>query len=157
MAKDGFSINNKEFNAGLQAFIAKTKQSGKIFVVKVSLELLEAVIRRTPVGNPSIWASKRRPRGYVGGTLRNSWRVGIGAMPPSERRSADASGAASQAEAVKITAQADVGTTVFIANGQKYARRVEYGHSKQAPAGMARLSIAELRARIKRIAKEAYK
>lgn len=51
-------------------------------VAGIAKELLGALIKATPVGNPSLWkinegrvGKLRKPKGYAGGTLQNSWEL----------------------------------------------------------------------------------
>lgn len=75
--------------------------------------LFANIVKRTPVGNPNLWNPPYWPRGYVPGTLKDSWVIEI------------------------------KGNQVDIYNTQPYAERVETGWSKQAPAGMMRISLLE--------------
>ncbi|NTX09022.1 hypothetical protein, partial [Myxococcus sp. CA040A] len=38
-----------------------------------------------------------------------------------------------------------LGDTVYVTNNLPYARRLEFGHSAQAPRGMVRVTVARLR------------
>lgn len=42
-----------------------------------------------------------------------------------------------------LAATLPVGNVVYLSNGLPYARRLEYGYSKQAPSGMVRLAALE--------------
>lgn len=69
------------------------------------------------------------------GELRKSWTPSIGSIK------ADNSGGESIAA---VVSRLKVGDTYNFANAQPYVRRIEYeGHSKQAPQGMFRRSVAE--------------
>lgn len=43
----------------------------------------------------------------------------------------------------QITPNAKIGQKLFITNNLPYAKRIEDGYSKQAPAGMVKVTIAE--------------
>ncbi len=43
----------------------------------------------------------------------------------------------------KTAAQAKAGDVIYLANSLPYIRRLEYGWSKQAPAGMVRGTVGE--------------
>lgn len=75
--------------------------------------LYNNIVRRTPVGNPSLWNPPYWPKGYVPGALKAAWIIEIS------------------------------GDTVTVSNPLPYAERVEYGYSTQAPAGMMRISLLE--------------
>lgn len=92
--------------------------------------------------------AKRLPlkagRGYVGGALRGSWQVTIGAPAGGDIKRIDPSGNTAIAAGVAAIAGAVVGPTVFIISNKPYAHRIEFeGWSKQAPAGMLRVTVAE--------------
>lgn len=40
---------------------------------RVTLAVYRQSVKESPVGKPRLWKSKRRPKGYVGGTFRRSW------------------------------------------------------------------------------------
>lgn len=101
------------------------------------------IIKRTPVGNPSIWKDKP-PKGYIGGSLRGSWQATINqAEAPIKIPTIDADGASTVIKASGIANNYKVGQTFYLINPLPYAYRVEFGWSQQAPAGMVRTSIAE--------------
>jgi hypothetical protein len=92
--------------------------------------------------------AKRLPlkvgRGYVGGALRGSWQVTVGAPAGSDNQRVDPSGNATIAAGVAAIAGAVVGPSIFIISNKSYARRIEFeAWSKQAPAGMVRVTAAE--------------
>lgn len=60
------------------------------------------------------------------GRLRGNWMLGVNSP---------------NAEGLSIK----LGDVVYITNNLPYARRIEYGYSKQAPEGMLRRTIAEHR------------
>ncbi len=76
--------------------------------------LYNNIVRRTPIGNPSIWNPPYWPKGYIPGSLKAAWTIEY------------------------------EGDTVIISNPLPYADAVEHGWShKQAPAGMMRISLLE--------------
>jgi hypothetical protein len=84
----------------------------------------------------AIW----KPPGYVGGRARGNWQCSLDAPITSENGRIDPNGSAAKAE-VKATVTA--GRVNYLSNNVPYIRRLEYeGHSKQAPDGMVRISLA---------------
>jgi hypothetical protein len=73
------------------------------------------------------------------GFARANWDGGIGAIP-SNPAATDPGAAAARVDAAILTAQA--GDLVYLSNTAPYIRRLEYGWSKQAPAGFIRLALA---------------
>ena len=52
------------FSLDLAAFIEKAKGNTELVVRKVSLQLISAVIKRSPVGNPELWAANKTATEY---------------------------------------------------------------------------------------------
>lgn len=110
--------------------------------------LLNNVVVRSPVGNPDLWKGDkygfiRPPKGYVGGRFRANWQVTVGAPASGTRDAVDASGAVSINAGQAVIDGVNCGPPVYIVNNLPYAIELEYGHSKQAPLGMARLAALE--------------
>ena len=130
------------FTADLRRFVERTNGNADAVVRKVVMDLGTAMIDRTPVGDPLTW-KQPAPAGYVGGRARGSWNYGYGAIaPPVE--AIDGSGGASTARvAAGVTSHNPRGLH-YITNSVPYMRRLEYeGWSKQAPAGMVRVTVTE--------------
>ena len=106
-------------------------------VRKAVIKTWGKIIKLTPVGNPTLWKSPA-PKGYVGGRARANWFVDtkvddkITSIPRNKGPAYVASSLPRQI----------VGQKVFMYNNLPYIRRLEYGHSTQAPAGMVRKSMA---------------
>jgi len=90
------------------------------------------------------------PAGYVGGRFRGSWVISIGSRPTTQTERIDPSGAATIAAGMTVLAQFTAGPSIFLLNNVPYAAAIEYGHSKQAPAGVVRVTLAEFRDMIAR-------
>lgn len=103
---------------------------------KVAAKALQAVVSATPVGNPELWQSKA-PAGYTGGHARRNWQVDIDTFTPSEVEGKDKSGATTIAEGVATAKRFNIArhTRVSLHNSAPYIRRLDEGHSEQAPAG----------------------
>lgn len=98
---------------------------------KVTLDLFTSVVQKSPVDT---------------GRFKANWNVG-----PTPNLSFTASTNAGRGlneaqKAIGIPA----GGVVYLSNGLPYARRLEYGWSGQAPAGMVRLSVREFRQFVER-------
>lgn len=81
-----------------------------------------------------------KPQGYRGGRFRANWQVGVGPRPTGWKN--DIIGPAEVIAKGEAILQGFDGTqqTIWITNCVPYAVRLEYGHSKQAPQGMVRLT-----------------
>lgn len=82
-------------------------------------------------------------KGYVGGRFRGAWEVTVGMPSTTEPGRIDPSGGETIGAAHVALANYQVGPSIFITNSVPYAGALEYGHSKQAPQGVVRLTVAE--------------
>lgn len=80
------------------------------------------------------------------GRARASWVISVGSINTSVAPEA-ASGQKVVTADPSIPA-VQVGQVAYVTNSLPYIRALEYGHSAQAPAGMVRLTAAEMPARI---------
>lgn len=143
------------FTLSLAAFAQKAPDKARTIVRRVAIETLSRVVMRTPVGNPSLWKSKP-PAGYVGGRLRANWATSIGTPDLTVTVRIDKQGAATIQRGSARIAAADGERPIFIMNSLPYAREIEYeGHSRQAPAGMVRITVAEFQTMVDEIARSA--
>lgn len=134
------------FSIDLSKAIEGVKESRDKIIRGTLVSLSNNIIRRTPVGNPSLWAesSLPAPKGYVGGSLRGAWQASIGApdFAITGRKQTSGTGA-TLGDVLAKTNALESGQTFYLTNPLPYARRVEFGWSKQAPQGMLRVSVAE--------------
>ena len=107
------------------------------------LDLSRRIVLRTPVGNPSLWASAP-PEGYTGGQAKGNWQASIGSPKTGTTSTIDKSGAATLASINGKTQNAP-GNVWYLTNNLPYvSTALEYGSSTQAPTGMVRISLREL-------------
>ena len=135
------------FSLDLSNAIEGVKEDRDKIVRGTLAQLSATVIKRTPVGNPSLWAesSLPAPDGYVGGSLRGAWNASIGAPDfTTNKRKVAPKGTAAIARASKTANTIEPGQTFYLTNPLPYARRVEFGWSyRQAPQGMVRRTLVE--------------
>lgn len=87
----------------------------------------------------------RQGKGYVGGRLRGSWGVTIGTPSSADPNRIDPSGAQAIAAASAALAAFKAGPAIYITTNVPYAHRIEFeSWSTQAPAGMVRVTLAEI-------------
>lgn len=140
------------FTLDVSRFVEKAKIAPAKVLRKVGLELTRSIVLKTPVGNPSLWQSPA-PAGYVGGRARANWAASIGAPASGTTESTDKSGAGTIAAAGATFAAADGTQPLYLINNLPYIRALEYeGHSRQAPAGMVRVTVAEFQTLVDRAA-----
>lgn len=75
------------------------------------------------------------------GRFRASWTIGVGQIDPSVAPATEAGKVATPEPRIPAIT---VGATYYHANSLPYARRLEYGWSKQAPAGCVRVTAQEV-------------
>lgn len=131
------------FALSLAKFAEKAPEQARTVVRKVSIDLLTKVVLRTPVGDPTFWKGKA-PAGYVGGRLRANWAVSIGTSNFAVTERVDKSGQPTIDKGTATILAATTEAPIYIMNSLPYVREIEYeGHSKQAPAGMVRITVTE--------------
>jgi hypothetical protein len=136
-------MSSQQFALNIRAFVEKAKAAPAQVVRKATLDLLTAIVLRSPVGNPDLWAHKPPP-GYVGGRFRANWNVSLSAPDASTTDATDKSGDATIHRGLSVLVRADGQQDIYITNSLPYAVALEYGHSSvQAPQGMVRVSITE--------------
>jgi hypothetical protein len=81
-------------------------------------------------------------KGYVGGRFRGNWHLSLDVIENVTFDEPDPSG--QQAISALIAAVGDFtpGQKAYLINNLPYAIPLEYGHSKQAPGGMVRVTVA---------------
>lgn len=85
------------------------------------------------------------PPGYTGGRFRGNWQVSFDQKSEGETGRIDKSGNETIAAGNMVIERFKVGmTAVYFCNNVPYAYPLEFGHSKQAPGGMVRITAAEL-------------
>lgn len=151
----------KEFSIDVSRLIEKMKIAPSIFLRKFSLDLFSAVVMRTPVdtgmlranwqpslGSPS---GSKEPRGSKNGSLAlqkitamaqsASWGTDLYLMNNLPYAVTVEYGG--YPNPVKRGTYVPAGQTKYGIAGPGYVRRSAGGFSKQAPAGMVRVTIAE--------------
>ena len=130
------------FSAAISAFVAKAKENADTVVRVVTEDMCGRVIAKTPVDS---------------GRLKGSWLPSIGTMLSGDPNTPDASGAVSVARVKATALEAKAGDIVYMISNLPYSRRIEYGHSKQAPAGMVRITVSEFSAIVDKAANDVNK
>ncbi|MCU0943703.1 MAG: HK97 gp10 family phage protein [Hydrogenophaga sp.] len=126
------------FTLDLRAFEKKFEDRTDALIRAAALDALGAIVQRTPVDT---------------GRARANWQVTIGAPAGGTVTTLDPSGALARAKALGALASFKGGSSVFIVNNLPYILPLEYGSSKQAPAGMVRITLREWRGKVSAAAK----
>ncbi|MCC7172583.1 MAG: hypothetical protein IT459_19200 [Planctomycetes bacterium] len=146
---DEFERTVREFAAGIGPQLVAPLQR------TLTLQVLDGVVKMTPVGRRELWAAnitrkekglKPLPEGYLGGHARANWQVTLGGVPIDTVDAIDESGELTIAKG-SATAQAIPPFSVaFVTNNVAYIEELEDGHSTQAPEGMAAKTLERVRA-----------
>ncbi len=118
---------NDDFRRKFAAFVERAKANQELVVRKVGLDLMTSLVLKSPVDT---------------GRFRGNWQVQY-VLSPSVSVTMDKSGTGTIAAASGALSVFTIGQTFYLVNHLSYAVPLEYGHSKQAPAGMVRLTLAE--------------
>lgn len=131
------------FALDLQAFADATNEKANAAVRGIVLGVDEALVEKSPVGNPSLWAPGTSvPSGYVGGRFRANWQYGESQAPDGELWTPIV-GPFPEKNPIEVEAKAG-GKLHYLVNNLPYAQALEDGHSsKQAPAGVVGLTVIE--------------
>jgi hypothetical protein len=81
-------------------------------------------------------------KGYVGGRFRGNWQFSIDTPADGVLDQVDRSGNVSIAVLKAQVEALTIGQTAYLVNNLPYGVPLEYGHSKQAPGGMVRITLA---------------
>ncbi|WP_444941248.1 hypothetical protein [Microbulbifer sp. ZKSA004] len=122
-----FSASLKQFNEDALA------EADRVYRA-TNIELFNSVIRDTPVDT---------------GRARGNWQTTVGTPAQSSSLRLDRSGTESQAEVIQNVRGLD--KVNYLINNLPYIQPLEYGHSKQAPAGMVRRNVLRIKSIIRRI------
>lgn len=92
-------------------------------------------------------------KGYVGGRFRGNWQFSINTPAEGVLDQIDPSGNVTIAVLRAQVQALTIGQTAYIVNNLPYGIPLEYGHSKQAPGGMVRVTLT----RFQQIVEEAIR
>lgn len=116
------------FELDIARFVEKAKGNVDLVIRKIALDVFKRVIIKSPVKS---------------GRFKGNWQVAIGSIPAGTLEVNDKDGTATIARVTAEAMKLQAGQTITLINNLPYARRLEYGHSKQAPSGMVRLTLQE--------------
>lgn len=129
-----FSLDLKKFAEQVQIDLATARK-------RAALDVFARVTRKSPIGNPALWASTYKPKDYVGGRFRASWAL----TDTTPGAGAAADDKASYPGKGSITASfKNPYDIAWVVNNLPYAGALEEGHSTQALDGIAAVSVMEV-------------
>lgn len=141
------ATNVKQFNKEILTFARSlTPNQLRLFYSKLALDMLRGVVMRTPVDT---------------GRARGNWQVSLDQPVDGELEGVDQSGSRTIENGAKVIQGAgqqrnaagqflssvdpSAFRVIWISNNVAYIQLLESGSSKQAPSGMVRRTIEELR------------
>ena len=113
------------FSADITRFVAKTNGNIDIVVRKITLDIFRNVVKRTPVDT---------------GRARAGWQIEE-TLHSIKVNKDDPTGQRTIREARQLINAIRAGGVIYVLNNVEYILPLEYGSSKQAPNGMARLTV----------------
>jgi hypothetical protein len=116
----------QQFSLSIEKFVAKAGANIDAVIKKVSLDMFRSIVLMSPVDT---------------GRFRANWQIQIDAVPRGTLQLDDKLGTATITREAAKLAGVRAGDVVYFANNLPYAIPLEYGHSKQAPGGMVRLTV----------------
>lgn len=117
------------FSISLANFQVKTEKQMKLVCQKIAMESWRRVIEKSPVDT---------------GRFRANWGCQVGSPYAGTSDSFDKAGGATIGKAVTVTAGWNGKGSIYLVNNLSYSIPLEMGHSKQAPSGMVRITVAEM-------------
>lgn len=132
------------FASDIEKFVKKTGANADKVVREVVLDIGKSLVMKTPVGDPKYWKSKP-PKGYAGGHARANWQHSVGSRVTEEIDCIDKSGQKSINRIQQSIPQSAAGLVHYVQNSVPYIKRLEEGHSRQAPQGMVALTEIEFK------------
>jgi hypothetical protein len=117
------------FVLDIKRFIEKTGLNVNTVIKKIFFDLSASIVSLSPVDT---------------GRFRANWQYGLGSVPDGTVEDKDADGPVGATTISRIMGQVDpkpAGKVLYLVNNLPYAVPLEYGWSKQAPAGMVRISV----------------
>ena len=126
---------NDQFRTNFAKVLKKAGDKWPLLIKKVAVDLGRKVVQGSPVDT---------------GRFKSNWVYGNGTINTA---TTDATNIDAM---VGITAGVETwtpGAIIYITNSLPYARRLEYGWSKQAPQGMVRLAVQDFKANVNSAAK----
>lgn len=127
------------FATDLAKLCERAGDKAELVVRKVALDMGGQLIDRSPVDT---------------GRFKNNWVTSMGSMSTATGGNADPSAGTAR---TLLKTQVDgwkPGQTIFITNSLPYAMRLEHGYSKQAPAGMVKLTVQNYAQAVAKAARE---
>lgn len=127
------------FSLQIERWSNNAKAKMDVIVRKLALDMFSGVVLMSPVDT---------------GRFRGNWQVRIGTIPTGYNvNTFDKSGQKVIQAIQSEVQQYKAGQVIYLVNHLPYARALEFGHSKQAPNGMVRVTAARFRPIVEQLAR----
>jgi hypothetical protein len=117
------------FSIDLAKFGQKAVDNAEKIVRKIGFDMHSRIVQRMPKDTGRATANQQ---------------ISINSLPSGSVLEFDKSGNATISNGGAALARFKLGDTIFLYNNVEYILALEYGHSKQAPAGMFRITFEEV-------------
>ena len=146
-----FPSHDQRFEVAVDQAINASEKTIRAAAITVFTD----VIKKTPVGNTSLWKTSYPPKGYVGGQLRGNWQttLDVPASNAISRSQKGTSGGATQ-ETISGSSGYSLDQSIFLTNNLPYAERINDGWSRQAPAKFVETSVLRFNGIVEAIARK---
>lgn len=126
------------FSDQIAAFTKKAAERQDRVLQGVVKEVGERLVQRTPVDQ---------------GEARSNWQASVNSPVAIHTPDLDPTGAGAIADISRTARAAKFGDAVYVLNAAPHIKKLEDGHSKQAPTGMVAVTVAEGRQIIEEVAR----
>lgn len=126
------------FSLQVERWSNNAKAKADLIVRKLALDMFTRVVLRSPVDT---------------GRFRGNWQVRIGSVPTGVLDKVDKSGNIAISNINSEALSFKAGQVIYLVNNLPYARRLEHGWSKQAPAGMVKITVQEFKPIVDQLAR----
>lgn len=87
------------------------------------------------------------------GRFRGNWQASLNTPKQGKLQRLDKSGASAINDMSSVVMGLNMGQTFYLTNNLPYARRLEYGYSKQAPSGFLRINVMRVQSELQKARK----
>ena len=87
------------------------------------------------------------------GRFRGNWQASLNAPKQGKLQRLDRTGGGAINDMSSVVMSLNMGQTFYLTNNLPYARRLEYGYSKQAPSGMLRINVMRVQSELEKARK----
>lgn len=127
------------FSEQLEGFAEYAKEAADEIFKSVVIQVGSSLINLSPVDT---------------GRFLANWQFSINSTSNASLDETDQMGDKTLARFVKEVGALTYGQTAYVYNNLSYAKPLEYGHSRQAPSGMVRITMARFKEIVERAVKE---